>query len=57
MAWRLTDDEHTHQTCASIQCLMLPAWRDLEPFAGLQNEITMFDFKGQLAFQDKEELP
>ena len=32
------------------------AGRDLEPFAGAKNEIMLFDFERQFAFEDEEEL-
>ena len=56
MTCRLADDQHAHTTRASVQCLMLPAGRDLEAFTGLKNQIAMLDLEGQLAFQDQEEL-
>jgi hypothetical protein len=46
MTWRLADDKHAYKSSAAIQSLMLLAWRDLESFTGLKNEIAMVYFKG-----------
>jgi hypothetical protein len=52
----LASDQHAHRTGTSVQDLMRLAGRDLEPFAGAKNEIMLFDFERQFAFEDEEEL-
>lgn len=56
MAWRLTGDDHANRLCASIQRLMLLAWGNLDSFMRVKDKMMMFDFQGQLPFQNVEEL-
>jgi len=56
MAWRLAGDQHADRTGTSIPSLMPLAGQDFEPFTGVKNEIIMFHFKRQFAFENKEEL-
>jgi len=56
MAWRLTGDDHANRLGASIQRLMLLAWGNLDSFMRVKDKMMMFDFQGQLPFQNVEEL-
>ncbi len=56
MAWRLTGDDHPHRMRTFIQSLMLLAWENLESFTCFKNKVMMFDFQGQLTFENEEEL-
>jgi hypothetical protein len=56
VAWGLTGYEHSDGGGTSIDCLMLPAGRDLKSFAGVKDEVVMLDLEGELSFQDEEKL-
>ncbi|MGC1902841.1 MAG: hypothetical protein WA715_03385 [Candidatus Acidiferrum sp.] len=56
VAWKLTGDDHPHPVHTSVPCLMLLARRNLDSFTDMKNEVVMFDFEGQFAFQHVEEL-
>jgi hypothetical protein len=56
MTWRLTGQDHAGRIRASVQHLMPLAGGDFDAFTGLHYEVLMFDFHGQFAFQNEEEL-
>ena len=56
MAWRLACDKDSCGSRVSIDCLMLLAGEDFEPFAGVEYEEVMFYFEGQLSLEHVEEL-
>jgi hypothetical protein len=56
MAWRLTGDDHPDRILASIHSLMRLAWDNLDSFTCFKHKVTMFDFDGQVTFENIEEL-
>ena len=56
MAWRLTSHDHAGWIRAPVQHLMALAGGDFDAFTRLHYEVLMFDFHGQFAFQNEEEL-
>jgi hypothetical protein len=56
MAWWLTGDDHANRIFALIQRLMLLASGNFDSFMRVKDKMMMFDFQGQLPFQNVEEL-
>ena len=56
MTWGLAGYEHSHGGGTSIDCLMLLSGSDLESFAGVKDEVMVFDFECEFSFEDEEEL-
>jgi hypothetical protein len=56
VAWRLTGDEDSYRLCTAIDCLVFLAGENFQSFAGLEDEVVMVNFEGQLSIQHVEEL-
>ncbi len=56
MAWGLAGNDDSRRPYASVEGLMLLARGDLNSVAWMKNETLIFDFEGELSFEDIEEL-